>query len=146
MMQNRCWYQRDRSLVTLATLVSLAAGLGFPSWLSPALAESPDDTALPEVWQPANDDEQDLIWRFVLQSPMGIAALNQLAIEGFITPQCEKTLYTHADYETFQTLMQVTCPTARGVSPARGYDEVRVTLNRFEDTIMDFSVERIYED
>ncbi|TVQ09404.1 MAG: hypothetical protein EA368_09370 [Leptolyngbya sp. DLM2.Bin27] len=108
---------------------------------APAPAE-----ATPEVWQPASDDDQALIWRFVLQSPMGIAALNQLAIEGFISPVCEKTLYTHEVYETFQTLLQVQCPTPGGVSAARAYDEMRVTFNRFEDTIESFDVERMYTD
>ncbi|MEA5449627.1 hypothetical protein VB780_13665 [Leptolyngbya sp. CCNP1308] len=110
------------------------------------LAQAEADFALPEVWQPASETDQALIWHFVLQSPMGIAALNQLAIEGFISPVCEKTLYTHAEYESFQTLLQVQCPTPGGVSTARAYDEMRVTFNRFEDTINDFSVERVYTD
>jgi hypothetical protein len=40
----------------------------------------------------------------------------------------------------------VTCPTPGGVSTARAYDEMRITFNRFEDTIIDFSVERMYTD
>ncbi|PSN14492.1 hypothetical protein C7293_11515 [filamentous cyanobacterium CCT1] len=108
------------------------------------LAQAESNSALPEVWQPASAEEQEQIWRFVLQSPLGVAALNQLAIEGFISPVCEKALYTHAEYETFQTLLQVQCPTPGGVSTARAYDEMRVTFNRFEDTINDFSIERIY--
>lgn len=40
----------------------------------------------------------------------------------------------------------MTCPTPRGVSTARAYDEMRVTLNRFEDTIHDFAIERVYSD
>jgi hypothetical protein len=110
------------------------------------LAQAEASSALPEVWQPASAEEQEQIWRFVLQSPMGVAALNQLAIEGFISPVCEKALYTHAAYGSFQTLLQVQCPTPGGVSTARAYDEMRVTLNRFEDTINDFSIERIYTD
>ena len=110
------------------------------------LAQAQASAALPEVWQPASDDDQTLIWGFVLQSPLGVAALNQLAIEGFISPLCEKTLYTHEVYESFQTLLQVTCPTPGGVSTARAYDEMRITFNRFEDTIIDFSVERMYTD
>ncbi|MFQ4136472.1 hypothetical protein PGN35_009135 [Nodosilinea sp. PGN35] len=131
--------------------VGLAVGVGVlvaGATLAPRVtqAEIAQASALPEVWQPASADDQALIWRFVLQSPMGVAALNQLAIEGFISPVCEKTLYTHAEYESFQTLLRVQCPTPRGVSTARAYDEMRVTLNRFEDTIHDFDVERIYTD
>ncbi|MGB3200881.1 MAG: hypothetical protein WBA99_08260 [Nodosilinea sp.] len=130
----------------LAAGASLLALGGVPA----AEADGPTpvevDTALPAVWQPASTEDQEQIWHFVLQSPLGVAALNQLAIEGFISPVCEKTLYTHAEYESFQTLLQVQCPTPGGVSTARAYDEMRVTFNRFEDTIDSFSVERIYAD
>lgn len=132
--------------------VGLAAGVGLlvaGGALAPRVIHAETDQAsadLPEVWQPATAEDQALIWRFVLQSPMGIAALNQLAIEGFISPVCEKTLYTHQVYESFQTLLRVQCPMPGGVSTARAYDEMRVTFNRFEDTIQDFDVERIYTD
>jgi hypothetical protein len=130
-----------------AGVVALGSILGI-GLTAPAadLVQEPESAALPSVWQPASEADQALIWRFVLQSPMGIAALNQLAIEGFISPVCEKTLYTHEVFESFQTLVQVQCPTPRGVSTARAYDEMRVTLNRFEDTIQDFTIERIYSD
>lgn len=118
--------------------------------VSAANADSPAQvevgTDLPEVWQPASAEDQEQIWHFILQSPLGVAALNQLAIEGFISPGCEKVLYTHAEYESFQTLLQVQCSTSGGISTARAYDEMRITFNRFEDTINDFSVERIYVD
>ncbi|WOD41385.1 hypothetical protein [Nodosilinea sp. E11] len=133
---------------------SLALGVGVliaGAALAPRVTQAetnpaPAETTLPEVWQPASQADQALIWRFVLQSPMGVAALNQLAIEGFISPVCEKTLYTHEVYESFQTLLRVQCPTPGGVSTARAYDEMRVTFNRFEDTIEGFDVERIYTD
>ncbi len=121
-------------------------GLGLTTAHAADPASGSESAALPSVWQPASEAEQALIWRVVLQSPMGIAALNQLAIEGFISPGCEKTLYTHEVFESFQTLVQVQCPTPRGVSAARAYDEMRVTLNRFEDTIHDFAIERVYSD
>ncbi|MBW4461942.1 MAG: hypothetical protein KME47_17130 [Nodosilinea sp. WJT8-NPBG4] len=140
----------------LSRWFGLAAGLGLllaggtaislVTQAEPSLAQTAEEPALPEVWRPASEADEALIWRFVLQSPMGVAALNQLAIEGFISPLCEKTLYTHAIYESFQTLLQVQCPTPGGVSTARAYDEMRVTFNRFEDTIDTFSVERIYTD
>lgn len=140
----------------LSRWIRLAAGLGLLvaggtaistlTQAQPSLAQTTESSTLPEVWQPASEADEALIWRFVLQSPMGVAALNQLAIEGFISPVCEKTLYTHATYESFQTLLQVQCPTPGGVSAARAYDEMRITFNRFEDTIDTFSVERVYTD
>ena len=86
------------------------------------------------------------IWGYILQSPLGVAALNQLAIEGFISPTCDKTFYTHNEYNSFQFLLQIQCPTKRGVNTALSYDEMQVTFKRFEDMIIDFIVERIYED
>jgi hypothetical protein len=101
---------------------------------------------LPEIWQPANAEEEERLWNLVLQNPLGVAALNQLAIEGFIDPTCDRTWYTHVDYGSFQSLLQVQCPTQRGVNIAVGYDEMWVTFNRFEDNITNFEIERIYED
>ncbi|MBD1872107.1 hypothetical protein H6F75_01300 [Nodosilinea sp. FACHB-131] len=130
----------------LGLLVAGGAAISLVTQAEPSLAQTAEASTLPGVWRPASEADEALIWRFVLQSPMGVAALNQLAIEGFISPLCEKTLYTHATYESFQTLLQVQCPTPGGVSTARAYDEMRVTFNRFEDTIDTFSVERIYTD
>jgi hypothetical protein len=127
-----------KTQTNLSRWFGLAAGLGLlvtggatvlmASQAEPSLAQTAEASVLPEVWRPASEADEALIWRFVLQSPMGVAALNQLAIEGFISPLCEKTLYTHATYESFQTLLQVQCPTPGGVSTARAYDEMRVTL------------------
>lgn len=130
----------------LGLLVGGGAAISTLTQAQPSLAQTTAASPLPEVWQPASAADEAQIWRFVLQSPMGVAALNQLAIEGFISPVCEKTLYTHATYESFQTLLQVQCPTPGGISAARAYDEMRITFNRFEDTIDTFSVERVYTD
>lgn len=94
-------------------------------------------------WQLMNEEEQKQAWTYVLNSPLGIAALNQLAIEGFISPNCPKTFYLNNQYGAFQTLLQVQCPTARGVSTALNYNEIRIIFNRFEDNIEDFKVERM---
>jgi hypothetical protein len=101
---------------------------------------------LPEIWQPATPEEVDRLWDLVLQNPLGIAAMNQLAIEGFIDPTCDRTWYTHVDYGSFQSLLRVECPTQRGVNIATSYDEIWVTFNRFEDNITSFEVERIFQD
>ncbi|MGF1516776.1 MAG: hypothetical protein ACFCVB_03085 [Nodosilinea sp.] len=58
--------------------VGLAAGVGVlvagatlaPRVTQAETAQAPAEATLPEVWQPASEDDQALIWRFVLQSPM----------------------------------------------------------------------------
>lgn len=96
-----------------------------------------------QQWRRMNSKEQAQAWEYILNSPLGIAALNQLAIEGFISPVCPKTFYLNKKYEGFQTLLQVKCPDQRGVSSVIGYDEMRVVFNRFESTIESFEVERV---
>lgn len=96
-----------------------------------------------EQWRRMTADEEERIWQYILNSPLGIAALNQLAIEGFIAPNCPKTFYLNEEYGGFQTLLRVKCPTARGVSSALSYEEMRVIFNRFEDNIESFEIERI---
>ncbi|MBE9167780.1 hypothetical protein IQ238_09700 [Pleurocapsales cyanobacterium LEGE 06147] len=88
-------------------------------------------------------EEEERVWQYILNSPVGIAALNQLAIEDFIAPDCPKTFYLNEEYGDFQTLLQIKCSTARGVSIALNYEEMRVIFNRFEDNIESFEVERI---
>lgn len=97
-------------------------------------------------WRPVTAAEEAQIWNFILNSPLGIAALNQLAIEGFISPVCPKQFYLNQKYSGFQTLLQVKCPEPQGASIAVGFKEVRVTFNRFEDNIESFEVERVYPD
>ncbi|MGF1496490.1 MAG: hypothetical protein ACFB8W_06650 [Elainellaceae cyanobacterium] len=97
-------------------------------------------------WRAMTAEETDAQWDYVLNSPLGIAALNQLAVEGFISPICTKQFYTNEEYGGFQTLLQVTCSEPRGASTAAGYDEMRVIFNRFESTIENFEVHRVYPD
>lgn len=110
-----------------------------------SLSASPTPTA-PDPWRKATSEEQPRLWNYILNSPLGIAALNQLAIEGFISPVCPKTFYVNQQYGEFQTLLQIKCPDERGVSTAQGYSEMRVTFNRFEDSIENFAIERVYPD
>ncbi|MGB3615710.1 MAG: hypothetical protein WBA10_18080 [Elainellaceae cyanobacterium] len=62
-----------------------------------AIADPNVDTAAPVAasvsgpWQPASAEDEGQILSYILQSPLGVAALNQLAIEGFISPTCDKT-------------------------------------------------------
>lgn len=97
-----------------------------------------------QQWRRMTQAERVIALEYILNSPMGIVALNQLAIEGFISPGCRKTFYINDQTAGFQTLLRVKCPTERGTSIAVGYDEVRVIFNRFEDNIEGFEVKRVY--
>ncbi len=90
-----------------------------------------------QKWRLMTADEQEQAWKYIVNSPLGIAALNQLAIEGFISPVCPKTFYLN-EINEFQTLLQVKCPSPRGTSIALGYEEIRVVFFRFEDNIENF--------
>ena len=98
----------------------------------------------PQEWRRMTETEVDQQWNYILNSPLGVAALNQLAIEGFISPLCSRTFYVNDAYGGFQTLLRAQCPDERGVSIALGYDEMRVVFNRFEDNIESFEVERMH--
>lgn len=92
------------------------------------------------VWRRLNQQETRDAIDAILGSPMGIAGLNQLAIEGFIGFDCGKSYYQ--DVDGFRWLLQVNCRTPRGVSTAVGYDEIRVIFNSFEGRIESFTTER----
>jgi hypothetical protein len=77
----------------------------------------------------------------IIASPLGVAALNQLAVEGFIAPNCPKTLYRDREIG-FRLLMRVECPTERGVSTAVGYSQMWVEFGLFEGAIEGFQVQR----
>lgn len=119
------------------------AAAGPVSDRSPQLAETAD---LSDDWQPISAEEEERFWDYVLQSPLGIAALNQLAVEGFISPTCDKKLYSHAEYGTFQTLMHIDCGRPIAGRGGRAFGEVRVTFNRFEDVIASFEIEPVYDE
>lgn len=94
-------------------------------------------------WRRMNPDEEAAAWDYILNSPLAIAALNQLAIEGFISPICQKTFYLNEEFGGLQTLLRVKCREPQGVSTAIGYDEIRVIFNRFEMSIESFDIERV---
>lgn len=132
----------------LVSCIVLAAGVIIAS-CSPATTletseKAPQNTqSQSQQWRRMTPKEQAQAWEYILNSPLGIAALNQLAIEGFISPVCAKTFYLNKKYEGFQTLLRVKCPDQRGVSSAIAYDEMRVIFNRFESNIESFEVERV---
>ena len=82
----------------------------------------------------------------LIDSRMGVAALNQLALEGFIGFGCNRSFYINQRYGGFQTLMRVKCDKPKGASSAIGYSEIRVVFNRFEDNIEDFKIERVSQE
>ena len=96
-----------------------------------------------QKWRLMTTDEQEQVWKYILNSPLGIAALNQLAIEGFISPGCPKTFYVNEKSAGFETLLQVKCPSKRGTSAALGYEEIRVIFSRFENNIENFQIKRV---
>ncbi|MGB3493978.1 MAG: hypothetical protein WBA57_14710 [Elainellaceae cyanobacterium] len=110
-----------------------------------ASASDQPSRELSSEWVPATAQEEEAQWSYILNSPLGIAALNQLAIEGFINPLCEKSFYINQQYGGFQSLMKVECSSPRGASTAVGYDEVHVIFNRFESNIENFEIRRFGE-
>ena len=135
----------------LASFVALGMGLASAGGLAVMTSEAREQVpqlsqAQPQQWRRMTSQEQARAWEYILNSPLGIAALNQLAIEGFISPGCPKSFYLNQKVGEFQSLLRVKCPNERGVSAARGYGEMRVIFNRFESNIESFQVERVYSD
>lgn len=96
-----------------------------------------------DKWRRMNEKESVNQIKSLIDSRMGVAALNQLALEGFIGFDCKRSFYVNERYGGFQTLMRVKCDKPKGASSAIGYDEVRVVFNRFESNIEDFKIERV---
>ncbi|MEC4986642.1 MAG: hypothetical protein SAJ37_10120 [Oscillatoria sp. PMC 1068.18] len=108
--------------------------------------ENKQAQAISGKWRRMNTAEQNEEIENILNNRLGIAALNQLAIEGFISYGCEKSYYISEQYERFQTLLRVQCNQPQGASTALGYDEVRVIFNRFESNIENFEIERVSQE
>ncbi len=82
----------------------------------------------------------------LINSRMGVAALNQVALENFIGFDCTRRFYVNDEFGGLQTLMRVKCSGQGGASTAIAYDEIRVTFNRFESNIEGFDIERVSKD
>jgi hypothetical protein len=137
-----------KKLTLLHRGIALGMCMVFASSLAAMSAEAREQIpqlsqAQSQQWRRMTSQEQTQTWEYILSSPLGIAALNQLAIEGFISPGCPKTFYLNEKVRGFQSLLRVKCPTERGVSGAIGYSEMRVIFNRFETNIESFQVERV---
>ncbi len=108
------------------------------------IPESISQAAQPkDKWRRMNEKEEVNQIKSLIDSRMGVAALNQLALEGFIGFGCNRSFYINERYGGFQTLMRVKCNQPKGASSAIGYDEIRVVFNRFEDNIEGFEIERV---
>lgn len=134
-----------KNVSRLVSCIALAVGVVIASCTTATseTSEKAPQNSQSQQWRRMTPKEQAQAWEYILNNPLGIAALNQLAIEGFISPVCAKTFYFHKKYEGFQTLLRVKCPDQRGVSSVIAYDEMRVIFNRFESTIESFEVERV---
>lgn len=143
-----CQSDVRKKVTRLACAIALGSVVVFASRLAATTSEVRQPTlqvsqAQASQWRRMTPQEQATEVENILNNPLGIAALNQLAIEGFISPNCPKTFYVNEKVGGFQTLWRVKCPDARGVSTAVGYDEMRIIFNRFESNIENFQVERV---
>lgn len=137
-------YLQKAKILSLILRTGLLTIVALPM---PIKAENPPFLLGQQVnnssWRLMTDDEEDQTWQYILNSPLGIAALNQLAIEGFVNPTCTRTFYLDEESGGFVSLMRVKCSQPRGTSIAITYDEIRLIFSRFEDNIEDFKVERV---
>ncbi len=96
-----------------------------------------------QQWRSMTNAEKAKEIESLIDSSMGIAALNQLALEGFIGFGCNRRFYVNEQFGGAQTLMQVKCNQPKGTSTAIQYNEIRVIFNRFEGNIENFEIERV---
>jgi hypothetical protein len=100
----------------------------------------------PDKWLRMTQQDEIKEIKSLIDSRMGVAALNQLALEGFIGFGCKRSFYINEPYGGFQTLMRVKCNQPKGASSAIGYEEIRVVFNRFESNIEGFQIERVSQE
>jgi hypothetical protein len=97
-------------------------------------------------WKRMSESEENDEIKSLINSRMGVAALNQVVLEGFVGFDCTRSYYTHEEFGPFLSLMRIKCSTPKGASTAIGFDEIRVVFNRFEDNIEFFDIERVSEE
>lgn len=126
-------FQRDRGLV--------ADGIvGSKTWSKLNEIEG----GIMEWRRITQTEEIDEIRRIINQR-LGVAALNQLALESFLGFQCTRSFYLNEKFGGNQRLMRVKCDPPRGASVAVAYEEIRIIFNLFEGNIESFDVERVIE-
>lgn len=132
-------------LLSIALISGLIIGLSSKNQAQ-INTQIPIKQELKNQWRLMNEGEKNQEIRSLIDHKMGIAALNQLALEGFISYDCEKSFYINEPYGGFQTLLRIKCNTPTGASSAISFNEVRVIFNRFEGNIENFEIQRIGEE
>ena len=99
-----------------------------------------------QQWRKMTEEEKSQEILSIINHKMGIAALNQIALEGFTGYDCEQIFYGNEYYGGMQTLMRIKCANPRGASIAIAYNEARIIFNRFEGNIENFEIQRIGEE
>lgn len=132
-------------LLSIALISGLMIGLSSKNQAQ-INTQIPIKQELKNQWRLMNEGEKNQEIRSLIDHKMGIAALNQLALEGFISYDCEKSFYINEPYGGFQTLLRIKCNTPTGASSAISFNEVRVIFNRFEGNIENFEIQRIGEE
>lgn len=128
--------------------IFLSLGLAAVSY-SPTIAQEISQGDSPfsqQKWRKMTTTEKVQEIESLINSPMGIAALNQVALEGFVGFDCQQSFYVNEELLGFQSIMRVKCSQPKGISVAIAYEEIRVIFNRFEGNIEDFEIERISEE
>ncbi|MDY6936549.1 MAG: hypothetical protein SWY16_02695 [Cyanobacteriota bacterium] len=146
-MSLKTHFHFKNAAITATVVLGLATAASLIFITAPQAETQPSPDVLAQFqdlnWRRMNATEEDAALDRILESPLGIAGLNQLAIEGFISPICDRSFYMNDTYGGLQFVLRIQCPNERGVSTAVGYDEMRIIYNQFESNIEDYEVERI---
>ncbi len=98
-------------------------------------------------WRRMTESEEIEEIQSLINSPVGIGALNQLALESFSGYNCTRSFYFTEKFGRLGTLMRVKCDPPGGASTAIGYHEIRLFFSRFENNIEFYDiVERLHEE
>ena len=139
MILGGCYFPQSQSVESIGS-----SGENYAATILPK-SKSIISQSNAQKWRLMTEIEQARAIELITNRSLGIAALNQLAIEQFVGVGCERKFYLDTETE-YQILLQVRCSKPRGVSTAIGYNEVRVIFSKFEDNIENFKVERISEE
>ena len=124
-------------------ILSIVSQLLFPFFVPDFAQAQVNSSEKQQQWRKMSETEKKQEINALISHKMSITALNQLAIEGFIAFDCQKSFYVNDYFGGMQTLMRIKCSEPKGASSAVGYDEVRVIFNRFEGNIEAFQIQRI---
>lgn len=129
----------------ILNLLLIPVSLGLlvcPAQANQTQINAPMEEESAQQWRQMTTEEEHQELLSIINHKMGVAALNQLALEGFTGYDCERRFYINDYYGGMQTLMSIKCATPRGASSAISFDEARVIFNRFEGHIENFEIQR----